>query len=121
MSSIFFVEIYFNLWIKISFEQYYGSVKKTLEYQHKVIVSDFHRSRWEEGDWTDDSDQMLLILMSITDNKGKVRPRQTSAKIRYYSTLSDRVREITLFFRSLPKRPDKLRLHGNDLNDEMKI
>ena len=34
---------------------------------------DFHRDRWETGDWTDDSDQMILILLSLLDNKGKVR------------------------------------------------
>ncbi|XP_022343575.2 ADP-ribosylarginine hydrolase Tri1-like [Crassostrea virginica] len=63
-------------------KKYYGSVKKTLEYQHKVIVSDFHRSRWEEGDWTDDSDQMLLILMSITDNKGKVDYKDVARRLK---------------------------------------
>ena len=52
--------------------QFYNSVKKNLEYKHKELPGDIHRSRWKVGDWTDDSDQMLLILMSITDNKGKV-------------------------------------------------
>ena len=33
---------------------------------------DFHRSRWDTGDWTDDSDQMILILLSLLDNNGKV-------------------------------------------------
>lgn len=52
--------------------QYYERVKLNLEYKHKAIVCDSHRNGWKEGDWTDDSDQMLMILMSITDNKGKV-------------------------------------------------
>lgn len=25
-----------------------------------------------KGDWTDDTDQMLLILLGVVDNKGKV-------------------------------------------------
>ena len=35
--------------------------------------NDSHRWRWETGDWTDDSDQMILILQSLLDNKGKVK------------------------------------------------
>ena len=31
-----------------------------------------HRMRWEEGDWTDDSDQMILILDSILAMNGEV-------------------------------------------------
>lgn len=47
-------------------------MKNNLEFKHKAIVCDVHRNKWKEGDWTDDSDQMLMILMSITDNEGKV-------------------------------------------------
>ena len=50
--------------------QYYK--KKDLEYERKI--PDFHRSRWQVGDWTDDSDQMLLILLSLLDNGGEVLP-----------------------------------------------
>lgn len=35
--------------------------------------NDSHRRKWETGDWTDDSDQMILILQSLLDNKGKVK------------------------------------------------
>ena len=34
---------------------------------------DFHRERFDPGDWTDDSDQMILILLSLVENSGKVR------------------------------------------------
>lgn len=44
--------------------------KPHLEYDMKNF--DFHRSRWDTGDWTDDSDQMILILLSLLDNDGKV-------------------------------------------------
>ena len=44
--------------------------KPHLEYEMKN--DDFHRSRWDTGDWTDDSDQMILILLSLLDNDGKV-------------------------------------------------
>ena len=33
------------------------------------IIQDKHRSRWEIGDWTDDTDQMLCILDSIHETK----------------------------------------------------
>ncbi|CAC5424616.1 unnamed protein product [Mytilus coruscus] len=48
-------------------KMHYGKVAKELEYRHKQIVCDFHRSRWQEGDWTDDSDQMILIMRSLID------------------------------------------------------
>ena len=34
------------------------------------IVQDYHRSRWEKGSWTDDTDMMLCIAESIVKNKG---------------------------------------------------
>eukprot|EP00731_Ephydatia_muelleri_P020413 Em0013g140a len=39
-------------------------------YQRTYV--DFHRSRWDEGDWTEDTDQMLVILQSVVDTGGKV-------------------------------------------------
>ena len=38
-------------------------------YSYSDIVRDKHRSRWEVGDWTDDTDQMLCILDSIIEIK----------------------------------------------------
>ena len=52
--------------------QYYGTVVKELEYYHKAIVCDGHRTRWKDGDWTDDSDQMILIMRSLVECDGKV-------------------------------------------------
>ncbi|XP_052082836.1 ADP-ribosylarginine hydrolase Tri1-like isoform X3 [Mytilus californianus] len=53
-------------------KMHYEKVAKKLEYRHKQILCDFHRSRWQEGDWTDDSDQMILIMRSLVDCGGKV-------------------------------------------------
>ena len=44
--------------------------KHGLEYNLKIV--DIHRARWEDGDWTDDSDQMVLIMQSILDKNGEV-------------------------------------------------
>lgn len=33
------------------------------------IIQDKHRSRWQKGEWTDDTDQMLCVLESILENK----------------------------------------------------
>ena len=38
-------------------------------------VPDFHRERFETGDWTDDTDQMILIMQSIVEQKGEVSER----------------------------------------------
>ena len=43
---------------------------QNLEYSRKVY--DRHRCNWEEGDWTDDSDQMILILRTLVQNRGEV-------------------------------------------------
>ena len=43
---------------------------RDLEYNQKKL--DSHRCNWENGDWTDDSDQMILILRTLVQNKGEV-------------------------------------------------
>ena len=40
--------------------------------QYDQIIQDAHRSRWERGDWTDDTDMMLCIANALADNEGKV-------------------------------------------------
>jgi len=37
-------------------------------------VQDRHRSRWAQGDWTDDTDQMILLMDSLLANKGVLDP-----------------------------------------------
>jgi ADP-ribosylglycohydrolase len=37
--------------------------------EYEQIIEDGHRSRWEKGEWTDDTDQMLCIFNSILDKK----------------------------------------------------
>ena len=54
-------------------EDKYGTEKKMPHLEFKMKHRDYHRSRYKTGDWTDDSDQMILILLSLLDNKGKVR------------------------------------------------
>ncbi|XP_078677179.1 uncharacterized protein LOC144913913 [Branchiostoma floridae x Branchiostoma belcheri] len=41
-----------------------------LEYHMKV--QDGHRDNWAVGDWTDDSDQMILIMRTLASSGGKV-------------------------------------------------
>ena len=65
--------------VKKDVKTYYGK-NKPFEYKDKV--PDFHRMRWEEGDWTDDSDQMILILQSILDKDGSVDRLDFAAKIK---------------------------------------
>ena len=36
---------------------------------YSQIIQDYHRSRWEKGSWTDDTDMMLCIAESIVKNK----------------------------------------------------
>lgn len=55
------------------FGQHFGSVAHELEYSHKSLLNDRQRLKYDEGDWTDDSDQMILILLSLIRKEGKVR------------------------------------------------
>ena len=57
--------------IKFLFSNFQTYKKKELEYSMKV--SDSHRDRWKTGDWTDDSDQMLQIMMSLLHTNGEVK------------------------------------------------
>ncbi|CAC5424622.1 unnamed protein product [Mytilus coruscus] len=62
-------------------KEHYGSVAKILEYEHKQLCKDAHRLSWKEGDWTDDSDQMILIMRSLVDCDGKVNPVDFATKL----------------------------------------
>ena len=48
---------------------------ENLEYFQKV--DDSHRCNWKDGDWTDDSDQMILILRTLVQNRGEVSMNPT--------------------------------------------
>lgn len=48
------------------------------------IIQDKHRSRWERGSWTDDTDQFLLICDSILEEK-VVSERAFAHKLREWS------------------------------------
>ncbi|KAL3868571.1 hypothetical protein ACJMK2_041372 [Sinanodonta woodiana] len=43
--------------------------------------NDCHRSRWKTGEWTDDSDQMILIMRSLIQNRGKVNVEDFAKKL----------------------------------------
>ena len=67
-------QIYRNYQAKSWLQKLKEKVKKSrlpnLEYNMKS--QDMHRDRFATGDWTDDSDQMILILLSLVENDGKV-------------------------------------------------
>ncbi|KAJ5076604.1 hypothetical protein M0811_06184 [Anaeramoeba ignava] len=50
-------------------------------FDYEKLVNDGHRSRWIKGDWTDDSDQMLLILDGILENNGKVDEKDFARRL----------------------------------------
>lgn len=75
LDSLFLSQIYGNYYEKTRFQKVYETLTHpkmpNLEYDMKY--KDFHRERFDTGDWTDDSDQMILILLSLVENSGKVR------------------------------------------------
>lgn len=42
--------------------------------EYSQIVQDFHRERWNQGDWTDDTDMMLCIARAVIADKA-IKPR----------------------------------------------
>ena len=59
-----------NICDLITSSKEYGD-KEELEFHMKI--DDDHRRIFPTGDWTDDTDQMILIMQSITQQKGNVR------------------------------------------------
>ena len=45
---------------------------------------DFHRSRWEKGDFTDDTDQMILMVRTLVGQKGKVVPEDFAYRLKFW-------------------------------------
>lgn len=56
-------------------------VYKKMKLEYEMKIGDHHRQRWATGDWTDDSDQMLLIMLSLVDNKGQVNVRDFATRL----------------------------------------
>jgi ADP-ribosylglycohydrolase len=54
---------------------------KNKEFKYDNMVQDGHRSRWVTGDWTDDSDQMILILRDIIENNGTPSSNTFASKL----------------------------------------
>lgn len=52
------------------FQKHYKKYRGRLEYKHRVSTP--HQSRWVQADWTDDSDQMFLIMKSLVEHQGQV-------------------------------------------------
>ena len=63
--------------------------------------NDMHRVRWTTGDWTDDSDQMILMMDSILANDGKVNVKSCVPKhsFSYFSHISSSYYRKFLLFR----------------------
>jgi len=58
----------------------YGDLK---QFEYEVIGD---RNGFKQGDWTDDSDQMILILLSLLDKKGKVCPLDFAQRMQKWAS-----------------------------------
>lgn len=70
---VWFLQIYSHGGIVNKVKGYFSTSQNRIHLEYEMKNNDSHRWRWETGDWTDDSDQMILILQSLLDNKGKVK------------------------------------------------
>lgn len=60
----------------------YGGMS-SLEYKDRV--TDSYRRSWEKGDWTSDTDQMILIMDMILQNSGRVDSKVYAQMLRRWS------------------------------------
>eukprot|EP01114_Cavostelium_apophysatum_P016108 TRINITY_DN4529_c0_g1_i1.p1 TRINITY_DN4529_c0_g1~~TRINITY_DN4529_c0_g1_i1.p1 ORF type:complete len:467 (-),score=84.35 TRINITY_DN4529_c0_g1_i1:18-1418(-) len=61
-----------------------SAIYKGQDLQYSMFRRDMHRRRWEVGDWTDDSDQMILILDGLFGNAGQVSPVDFAKRLKYW-------------------------------------
>eukprot|EP00026_Physarum_polycephalum_P002884 Phypoly_transcript_02893.p1 GENE.Phypoly_transcript_02893~~Phypoly_transcript_02893.p1 ORF type:complete len:395 (+),score=66.58 Phypoly_transcript_02893:1362-2546(+) len=61
--------------------EYYGKYKYI---SYKAFHNDFHRSRWTPGDWTDDTDQMILILEGMLSTGGQVDAVDFAKRLKFW-------------------------------------
>eukprot|EP01118_Nematostelium_gracile_P009459 TRINITY_DN3195_c0_g1_i1.p1 TRINITY_DN3195_c0_g1~~TRINITY_DN3195_c0_g1_i1.p1 ORF type:complete len:389 (+),score=112.46 TRINITY_DN3195_c0_g1_i1:59-1225(+) len=54
------------------------------QFQYNMFFRDAHRGRWKEGDWTDDSDQMLLILNDLLAHGGEIDIKDFAQRLFYW-------------------------------------
>jgi len=62
-------------------QEYYG---KYASLSYGVFHKDFHRSRWVPGDWTADTDQMILILEGMLASGGKVDVIDFAKRLKFW-------------------------------------
>ncbi|KAH3819253.1 uncharacterized protein LOC127832469 isoform X2 [Dreissena polymorpha] len=59
---------------KDEIKKHYKEVMGKLELVHKKMLRDAHRQKWRECDWTDETDQLLLVLQSLIHCRSEVEP-----------------------------------------------
>ncbi|PRP80675.1 hypothetical protein PROFUN_11634 [Planoprotostelium fungivorum] len=60
------------------------------------FVRNRHNQRWAEGDWTDDTDQMILLMDSLVDTLGTVQPTDFGICLKMSSSMTDRITAVKL-------------------------
>nr|XP_034316439.1 ADP-ribosyl-[dinitrogen reductase] glycohydrolase-like [Crassostrea gigas] len=99
-------------------KQYFGKLKDCLEFEHKSLVDNPHQNRWNVGDWSDDSDQTILILISLTENKGEVNCRDIAR--RFLDWMKRGIPELGDYVgMGIGATTDRVIHHGSFLDDPM--
>ncbi|KAL5015164.1 hypothetical protein ScPMuIL_009434 [Solemya velum] len=63
----------------------YKEVLSKMELVHKKICPDNHRNRWRAGDWTDKTDQAVLIFHNLLHNFGEVETVDLAKRLMEWS------------------------------------
>eukprot|EP00455_Lapot_gusevi_P057464 TRINITY_DN9803_c0_g1_i2.p1 TRINITY_DN9803_c0_g1~~TRINITY_DN9803_c0_g1_i2.p1 ORF type:complete len:391 (-),score=44.94 TRINITY_DN9803_c0_g1_i2:29-1201(-) len=63
-------------------ERIYGEKFRSKTFDFADFFKDRHRVRWLHGDWTDDTDQTLLLLRSMVRSNGEANPEDFALRLR---------------------------------------
>jgi ADP-ribosylglycohydrolase len=51
----------------------------------EAFKQDMHRSRWQVGDWTDDTDQMILLMDGLFATNGSINATDFALRLKYWT------------------------------------
>lgn len=69
---------------KENIEKYYGEKIRNKTLTYSDIVQDYHRTAFKIGDWTDDTDQMILVTRELIEQKGEINVFSLAKKFKFW-------------------------------------
>ncbi|EFA84314.1 hypothetical protein PPL_03392 [Heterostelium album PN500] len=71
-----------EFWNKEAVKQRYPDVRELIPFPD--YVTNRHNSRWDKGDWTDDTDQLIVLMNMLIENGGVVNLPDAAKKLKHW-------------------------------------